>query len=385
MTEKTVQGLHAVVRVTTVISCVFLTASCASITTDFATGQQTRNMFTVQEDIELGNKTFDELTAQMAKDGTAVVSKNMEETERVRTIANRIFDASGCREIFDFDVVLFESKVVNAFAVPGGKIAVFSGLWNDKDGLVTDDDELAAVIAHEVAHVTCRHSTEEMTRQMPTQLLLAAAGLYAESQENDDVKAVVGSAFLIYNGLVVPKYSRTNEFEADRNSMQYMAKAGYDPAACVRLWKRAYEKEGGTPGYLSILSTHPSNQARYEALQNQLPRVLAMRDGSSGSSPLLGQSSGGDSKDAAPTSASPPLTELPTTASAKAIRAVPASSTRLPSPTQPATGSALPVAPKPPHASPPPSAPMLPQAAPLPALPALPQAPRNPAALAPGH
>ncbi len=251
---------------------VFFVTSCVS-TTDFATGQQTRNFYSVQEDIKMGNQTFEEMKVQMAKDGTAVPSKNAAEVRRVKAIANRIFAATGQQDTFNFDVELFDSKVVNAFAVPGGKIAVFTGIWDPKEGLVTGDDELAAVIAHETAHVTCRHSTEEMTRQMPAQLLLAAAGLYAESKKDDTWKSVVDGAFIVYNGLVVPKYSRSNESEADRLSMEYMARAGFDPAAAVRLWKRAYEKEGAEPGYMSILSTHPSNKARYEALERQLASV----------------------------------------------------------------------------------------------------------------
>jgi len=259
------------------VASLFFATSCAS-TTDFVTGQRTRNFYTVQQDIKLGNETFEEMKVQMAKDGTAVSSRNAAEVRRVKEISSRIFAATGHQDTFAFDVELFESKVVNAFAVPGGKIAIFTGLWDPKEGIVTDDDELAAVIAHEVGHVTCRHSTEEMTRQMPTQLLLAAAGLYAESQKNETWKSVVDSAFLVYNGLVVPKYSRANEFEADRVSMEYMERAGFDPAAAVRLWKRAYEKEGGEPGYMSILATHPSNKARYEALQRQLSTILAQRD-----------------------------------------------------------------------------------------------------------
>lgn len=258
-----------------VITAIFVT-SCAT-TTDFVTGQRTHNFYSVQDDIKLGNASFEEMKVQMAKDGTAVSSRNADDVRRVKEISSRIFAATGQQDIFAFEVELFESKVVNAFAVPGGKIAIFTGLWDPKEGLVTDDDELAAVIAHEVGHVTCRHSTEEMTRQMPTQLLLAAAGLYAESQEDETWKSVVDSAFLVYNGLVVPKYSRANEFEADRVSMEYMERAGFDPAAAVRLWKRAYDQEGNEPGYMSILATHPSNRARYEALQRQLSTIEAQR------------------------------------------------------------------------------------------------------------
>ena len=345
-----------------------LATSCVSTTTDFVTGQQTRNFYTVQEDIRLGNQTFEEMKTQMAKDGTAVPSRDAAEVRRVKAIADRVFDATGQRETFAFDVELFDSKVVNAFAVPGGKIAVFTGLWNPKDGLVSGDDELAAVIAHEAAHVTCRHSTEEMTRQMPAQLLLAAAGLYAESQKDETWKSVVEGAFLVYNGLVVPKYSRSNEFEADRVSMQYMARAGFDPAAAVRLWKRAYEKEGGEQGYMSILSTHPSNKARYEALQSQLSSVLAERDAPAVISP--GSPPPPASAAARPES-SKPTAQTVTTAKPAAAKSEPAKALVAPVPAK-----APPIAPDPPEKAPAPIAP--PRPLPLPVAPALPSVPAPP-------
>ena len=340
-----------------------LATSCAS-TMDYVTGERTRNFYTVQEDIRLGNQTFEEMKVQMAKDGTAVPSRDAAEVRRVKAIADRVFDATGQRETFAFDVELFDSKVVNAFAVPGGKIAVFTGLWNPKDGLVSGDDELAAVIAHEAAHVTCRHSTEEMTRQMPAQLLLAAAGLYAESQKDETWKSVVEGAFLVYNGLVVPKYSRSNEFEADRVSMQYMARAGFDPAAAVRLWKRAYEKEGGEQGYMSILSTHPSNKARYEALQSQLPSVLAERD-----APAV----------ISPGSPPPPVAVAAKTAAAKSASATGAPAKAVAATPEPAKALVAPV-----PAKAPPIAPDPPEKAPAPIAPPKPIAPPSVPA-APGY
>lgn len=271
-----------IVAVMATAAAAFLATSCATSTMDLVTGERTRNFYSVSDEIALGNQTFEEMKAQMAKDGTGTVSRDARETRRVENIAARIFDATGMRDTFDFSVTLFESEVVNAFAVPGGKIAVFTGIWDPKKGLVSGDDELAAVIAHETAHVVCRHSTEAMTKQMPMQLVLSGLGVFAATQEDSRWQTVADSAFQLYNGLVVPKYSRTDEFEADSVSMQYMARAGFDPAAAVRLWKRAYEKEGATPGYMSILSTHPSNKARYEALQRQLPSAQALRGEASG-------------------------------------------------------------------------------------------------------
>ncbi len=279
--RKHIPGNLATAAMATAAAAILAT-SCATSTMDLVTGQQTRNYYSVNDDIALGNQTFEEMKTQMAKDGTGTVSRDAKETKRVENIANRIFDATGVRDTFDFSVTLFESEVVNAFAVPGGKVAVFTGIWDPKKGLVTGDDELAAVIAHETAHVVCRHSTEAMTKQMPMQLALSGLGVFAATQEDSRWQTAAESAFQLYNGLVVPKYSRTDEFEADSVSMQYMARAGFDPAAAVRLWKRAYEKEGDTPGYMSILSTHPSNKARYEALQRQLPSALALRDSAAG-------------------------------------------------------------------------------------------------------
>lgn len=350
-----------------IASAAFFATSCTTM--DLVSGEQTRNMFTVQEDIELGEKAFAEVKTEMAKKKTATVSKDPKAIERVQTIANRIFDASGQRGVFKFEAVLFDSEVVNAFAVPGGKIAVFSGLWDPKHGLVQDDDELAAVIAHEVAHVTCRHSTEEMTRQMPSQLLLSAAGVYAEYRDDSTWKSAVETAFVVYDGLVVPKYSRTNEMEADRISLGYLSKAGYDPAAAVRLWKRACEKEGEEPGLMSILSTHPSNKLRYETLERQVAMMTAQNTPASASPPGLSPSPA-------------PLSPLLKTATSSTPKTMPPAPVKAKSEASPklAPYALHPSVPSPPMASSPPPAPSPPQAPKPPEAPAPPQAPSPPGA-----
>ncbi|MGI5868884.1 MAG: M48 family metallopeptidase [Kiritimatiellia bacterium] len=360
-------GSSSILLCAMVAAAIFVT-SCAS-TIDFVTGERTRNFYTVQDDIRLGNQTFEEMKVQMAKDGTAVPSRNAAEVRRVKTIAERIFDASGQRDVFAFDVELFDSKVVNAFAVPGGKIAIFTGLWNPKDGLVADDDELAAVIAHEVAHVTCRHSTEEMTRQMPAQLLLAVAGLYAQWEEDETWKDVVEAAFIVYNGLVVPKYSRKDEFEADRVSMEYMVRAGYDPAAAVRLWKRAYEREDEDAGYMSILSTHPSNKARYEALQRHHANMTFDRGAPIGGSPGASPSPGVSATAPKPPAPRAPDVSLPAAApnsGASASVVVAPKPAPAKTPALPRTPIATPTPTSPPPPVPPPSPP------PAPSVPAAP-------------
>jgi metalloendopeptidase OMA1, mitochondrial len=151
---------------------------------------------------------------------------------------------------------------------------VLEGLYDPKEGIVKSDDELAAVIGHEIAHVTCRHSTEAMTRSMPYEIILGLTAIYAELDDNEDLQMIVGGAFLAYQGLIVTMHSRDNEFEADRVGMEYMARAGYNPEAAPRLWKRSYEKDGGTPKLLSILSTHPRDEDRVKNLEQALPAAL---------------------------------------------------------------------------------------------------------------
>ena len=252
-------------------ACSMLASSCATV--DLVTGKQTRNMYAVSDDIELGSSIFKDYVEQARKAGVPI-DGNAQRVGVLKEEVSRIAAATQCTG-FPFEVVYIQTNIVNAMAFPGGKIVVFEGLSDPKKGLVKDDDELAAVLAHEVAHVTCRHSTEAMTSQLPIQLILGGLALYAEIKDNKDLAMAAETGFLVYNGLIVTKYSRTDEAEADKVGMLYMARAGYDPRAAVRVWKRCVEKEGSTPGVLNIFSTHPSNEDRYLRLEKRLPAALA--------------------------------------------------------------------------------------------------------------
>ena len=167
--------------------------------------------------------------------------------------------------------------MVNAFAFPGGNVMVFEGLWDPQEGLVQTVDELAAVIAHEIAHVNCRHSTEAMTREMLPNLLLAGGMIWAEIEEDEDLQLLFGGLMLVHNGLIVTKYSRVDELEADRVGMLYMAKAGYDPAAAPRVWERlAGASDNQLEKVLSIFSTHPRDFKRTKELRKHLAEAQAL-------------------------------------------------------------------------------------------------------------
>jgi len=154
---------------------------------------------------------------------------------------------------------------------------VYEGLWDPKNGLAKDEDEIAAVIAHEIAHVNCRHSTESMTKAMVANGFAAGTVLLTQDTKYEgwgQIGATVGMA--AYNGIWMTRYSRADETEADAVGLMYMAKAGYDPRAALRIWERAAQQRTGNDPAASIFSTHPADSVRLQNLSSQLPVALAV-------------------------------------------------------------------------------------------------------------
>ncbi len=246
-----------------------LLSACSTV--DLVTGRKVQNMYLIEDDIQMGREVMADTVKTMRDEGVPL-NANKKKVKQVEEIVRKIAAVSHLPDL-PYEVVVFETNIVNAAAAPGGQLMVFSGLYDPEKGLVADEDELAAVIGHEIAHVTCRHTTESMTKQLPMNLILMGGAIYAEASGNDDLALALGAGFLAYQGLVLPKYSRTDETEADAVGLMYMAKAGYDPRAAVRLWKRAAEREGES-GLFGFMSSHPSNSNRYKALQAQLPEAM---------------------------------------------------------------------------------------------------------------
>lgn len=244
-------------------------SACASV--DPVTGRAVRNLYLIEDDVQLGREVMADAVKQMRESGVKL-NADRKRVNQVENMVRKIAAVSHLPEL-PYEVVVFETNIVNAAAAPGGQIMVFAGLYDPKEGLVADEDELAAVIGHEIAHVTCRHVTEEMTRQLPMQLILLGGAIYAEAKGDDDLALALGAGFLVYQGLLLPKYSRMDEAEADAVGIMYMAKAGYDPRAAIRIWQRAAEREGD-PGLFAMFSSHPSNKARRKALEALLPEAM---------------------------------------------------------------------------------------------------------------
>jgi predicted Zn-dependent protease len=164
----------------------------------------------------------------------------------------------------DWDLEVFENEMINAFAMPGGKIGVFTGILK----VAENQDQLAAVIGHEVAHVTERHSLERANREATTRIgVIGATAAIGGPTGTGDLIAMGAQL-----GLSLP-YGRSQESEADTDGLLFMADAGFDPRASIKLWKNmARENKGAPPEWFS---THPSSDSRIDDLVEQLPEALA--------------------------------------------------------------------------------------------------------------
>lgn len=262
-----------------------LGSGCA--TTDYVTGSSVNNMYSIEEEVQLGREFHKQVLAEVRSENVPVI-KSGERFDLLEDMVKNIAEVAHIKTIPYRVTYIGDPDIVNAFAFPGGQMMVFDGLWNEDEGLVETVDELAAVIGHEIAHVNCRHSTEAMTRELVPNLLLAGGMIWAELEDEDDLQLVFGGAMLLYDGLIVTKYSRDDEFEADRIGMMYMAQAGYNPEAAPRIWERlASGGENQLDKALSIFSTHPRDAQRARELQKYLPEAMALyeaapvkRDGS---------------------------------------------------------------------------------------------------------
>jgi predicted Zn-dependent protease len=202
------------------------------------------------------------------------ISTNADWNAIVQRVASRIAKASG--ENFQWEYVLIESPEVNAWCMPGGKIAVYTGIMP----VLKTEGALAAVLGHEVSHATLRHGMQSYARAKQDNYIgLAAAGASAIAGQflckTNNCRlltqlggAAAGFAITYYNR----KFSRGEESAADQQGQIYMAKAGYDPAESIKLWERmsAAQKGAAPPEFMS---THPSDANRRANLTKWLPNA----------------------------------------------------------------------------------------------------------------
>jgi predicted Zn-dependent protease len=203
------------------------------------------------------------LGAQSWTDHRASASLTRDEAlrSRVERVAQRVLQSNG-KDWRSWDIAVFEDDSLNAFALPGGKIGINSALVR----FCRTDDELAAVIGHEIAHVDLRHAAERFSQDMAARGIIGIA-----VPDNETLARVFGMGASL--GVLLP-YSRKHELEADRVGMSNMAAAGYDPMAAVDLWVRM-SSQSGRPSMPAFLSTHPADDKRIEAIRLEAERLKA--------------------------------------------------------------------------------------------------------------
>jgi len=172
-----------------------------------------------------------------------------------------------------WEVVVFDSPQINAFALPGGKIGVYTGILN----VTEDQHQLAAIMGHEVGHVIEHHSNERLSSNQVAQGGLAIVGVALATQENKN-KALwmAGLGLGVQYGILMP-YGRAHESEADIVGQELMAKSGFEPNASIKLWQNMAKKAKSSPP--EFLSTHPSNQTRIKQLTAHLPKSKKLMQG----------------------------------------------------------------------------------------------------------
>ena len=246
-----------------------IVASLTGCSTVPITGRtQFTGLVSPSQETQLGLTSFEEMKK------TTPVSKDAAANALVQKVGKRIAAvASPDMPNAQWEFVVFESKEVNAFCLPGGKVGIYTGILP----ITKDESGLATVIGHEVAHAVARHGAERMSEAMAVDFGGQILGVTL-SNRDPRVQAMAGVAYGLTTqvGVALP-HSRAQESEADRMGLVYMARAGYDPQAAVAFWQRfadfnAKNGGGGTPAFLR---THPTDEKRIQELKQWLPEAKA--------------------------------------------------------------------------------------------------------------
>lgn len=204
---------------------------------------------------------------QQARAKRALAPESHPQLQRLRAISSRLIaDAPRWNDRarqWRWEVNLIGSESVNAFCMPGGKIAIFTGLL---DKLKLTDDEVAMVVGHEMAHALREHARERIAKSQGTGALLSLGAQLFGLGSLGDVAASLGTQLLTL------KFSRDDEVEADLVGLEMGARTGFNPRASVTLWEKMGRESGGG-GNLAFLSTHPTGPDRMRRLQENIPRV----------------------------------------------------------------------------------------------------------------
>lgn len=267
-TKNCERKLNTVKYFLTIVITAFLMQGCSSVP---ITGRRQLMLVSDQQVITLSLQQYQEYIH------TAKVITDTPEAQMVQRVGMKIANAvetflknSGASseiQNYAWEFKLVEDKSINAFAMPGGKVVVYSGLLP----ITKDEASLAVVIGHEIGHVVAKHANERISQQFALQYGGAVAGeLLKGVAANKIGQAVFGLGAQV--GVMLP-YARKQEYEADELGLIFMAMAGYDPRVAIPFWIRmAQSSQGGK--IPEFLSTHPTDDKRISNMEKILPKAL---------------------------------------------------------------------------------------------------------------
>lgn len=241
---------------------IFFLLSVALGSLSCSTSPEGRRQLTIVPDAkmeEMGRQSFDEIKRQTP------TSRDQRKTGFVKCVASLIVRQIEKVDVGSWEILVFEDpKMINAFALPGRKIGVYTGILD----VTENGGQLAAVLGHEVGHVIANHGNERVSEAFVEQggLMIADQALNPNDQNHGLLMAALGAATQL---VVALPHSRTQESEADIIGQNLMARAGFDPHESVSLWENMSKKAGATPP--EWLSTHPANITRIKQLEDRMP------------------------------------------------------------------------------------------------------------------
>jgi predicted Zn-dependent protease len=252
MKTTTMRLKPIILNVTTLVLAFTLLNSCG---TNPVTGKSELQLVSESQEISIGQENY--LPSQQSQGGPYVIDREL--TRYVNSVGHKLAAVSD-RPKLPYEFVVLNNSVPNAWALPGGKIAVNRGLLLE----LNNEAELAAVLGHEIVHAAARHGAKSMERGMLLNAGIVGLGIATSGEDNAEL--IVGAAAL-GSQLINQKYGRDAELESDLYGMKYMAKAGYDPAAAIKLQETFVRlSQGRQTNWLEgLFASHPPSQERVEA------------------------------------------------------------------------------------------------------------------------
>jgi predicted Zn-dependent protease len=264
------RAVNTLCRVVCAVLLCFSLVSCATVP---LTGRKSLSLIPDSELLSLSNDQY----ATVLKE--AKLSTDQEEVQMVTRVGKRIAAAaeeflkeSGAGDKiknykWEFNVIK-DAKTANAWCMPGGKVAVYTGILP----FTKNEAGLAVVLGHEVAHAIAEHGNERMSQALIAQLGGVALAVALAKQPEETTQLFMAAYGITANVGVLLPYSRLHESEADRIGLTLMAKAGYDPHEAVRFWQAMSAQGGSRPP--ALLSTHPAPESRIEKIKSYIPEAM---------------------------------------------------------------------------------------------------------------